>query len=136
MMGLMLKPTIQNHLKPNDIMITGSTLWIADAWEGVLKYSSPSATPESFIPPNGPVSNGVFNMAIADGVTYLAAGGTDPSYSDYLNNRDGLVFYKDQYWKAYTRYNYAQLATAMPIFYRLHIIRLLIKCIMLHFKAV
>jgi hypothetical protein len=48
-------------------------------------------------------------MAIADGVTYLAAGGTDPSYSDYLNNRDGLVFYKDQNWKAYTLYNYAQL---------------------------
>ncbi len=107
--GSYVETNYTKSLKPNDILIDGSTLWIADAWEGFLKYSSPGATPESFIP-NGPVSNGVFNMAIADGVTYLAAGGTDPSYSDYLNNRDGLVFYKEQYWRAYTRYSYGQLA--------------------------
>jgi hypothetical protein len=48
MMAVYVETNYTKSFKPNDIMISGSITWIADAWEGVLKYSSPSVTPESF----------------------------------------------------------------------------------------
>jgi hypothetical protein len=52
-------------------------------------------------------------MAIVNNVVYLAAGGTDASYSDYYYNRDGMVYFKDQTWSAYTKDYYGQLTNCI-----------------------
>lgn len=89
----------QSSIRPLDISIDGK-YWVADLWSGLLRYDDINGTKISFIP-NGPVSNGVFNMAIHDDVLYLAAGGTDEAYITSNNNRDGLVMLKDGNWRYY-----------------------------------
>jgi ligand-binding sensor domain-containing protein len=91
--------SFQSSIRPLDICYDGK-YWIADEWSGLMRYDNVSVKHESFIP-NGPFSNGVFNMAIHEDILYLAAGGTDEAYISPNNNRDGVQVYKENYWRAY-----------------------------------
>lgn len=92
--------------KPIDIVISDKT-WIADEWNGLLKYNSITQTPEVY-KPNSPYSSHVFNMAVVNNTLYLAAGGTNPGYSDYNWYPDGIQTCKDGWWWRTTPYSSTQ----------------------------
>jgi ligand-binding sensor domain-containing protein len=92
----------QSSIRPLDISYDGK-YWVADFWSGLMRYDNVSAKHESFIP-NGPFSNGVFNMAIHEDILYLAAGGTDEAYITPNNNRDGIQVFKENFWRAYNSF--------------------------------
>jgi hypothetical protein len=100
--------TFDGSTRPLDIIVSDN-IWIADLWNGLIKYGIPSSTGERFVP-NGPLSNGVFNMTIFEEGLYVAAGGVDPNYTTYFSNRDGIVVYKDNQWMLKNGFNgYGQL---------------------------
>lgn len=106
--GSFTEKTFDASSRPLDIVVSDN-IWIADVWNGLMKYVTPSSNGERFVP-NGPLSNGVFNMTIFEGNLYVAAGGVDPNYTTFFSNRDGIVVYKDNQWMLKNGFNgYGQL---------------------------
>jgi hypothetical protein len=100
--------------RPLQFITDNGTSYVADLWGGIIRYKTLGGDAEK-LHPNSPPSNGVFNMAVADNVLYLAAGGTDPSYFSYQGNRDGIVLFKDGWWKNYSPYLYGSLSNCTDL---------------------
>ena len=97
--GSMADIALPKSPRPMQIATDGSTNWIADNWQGLSKYSNFNFLQQYF--PDGPPDNGVFRMAVADKVLYMAAGGTDGEYLGYNWDGSGPIIYDHATWKSF-----------------------------------
>jgi len=86
------------------------TMWIADAWSGLLK-KNPT---ENFvaIAPNGPSNNYVMDISIVNGNMWVAPGGRDASWSN-IWNPGALYNFNNNTWTNYSQYG-SPLLTNTP----------------------
>lgn len=81
-------------------VVASDKIWVADLWTGLWKYNTDGSGGERFAP-DGPITNGGFNLAFFENTAFLASGGVDPSYISGNNNRDGVVLYENELWRFY-----------------------------------
>ena len=99
---------LSNSQRPVQIMIDDSTDWIADIWKGLSKYNN-FVFSETLVP-DGPPDNGVFRMAAANDILYMAAGGTDNAYLGYNYDASGPLIYNHVQWQEYPLAYYGGLS--------------------------
>jgi sugar lactone lactonase YvrE len=82
-------------------------MWYADEYPGIRNGQTLTANCDllSF---NAPYSDNVSEMAIQDGVLYVATGGVTDAYG-FLNRRDGFLIRKDDTWSFFNHTNYPEL---------------------------
>lgn len=74
------------------------TYWVADFNNGLMRKRW-NAAPDQILP-NGPNSDAVWSMAAGKGNVWVASGtldGTSPNYSV----KEGIYYFKDNYWKSF-----------------------------------
>lgn len=84
---------------------TDGTLWIADIFKGLVRYSNGAA--DAFYP-NGPESSAVFDMVHDGDFLWVAPGAVDAAYN-YRFIRDGFFSLTTGFWWTYNQFNTAEL---------------------------
>jgi sugar lactone lactonase YvrE len=91
--------------QPYQAIETNGTVWIADLYNGLLKYSNGNT---EAIYPDGPWTKNVFDLAVNSKThnVYVAPGGWNPSFG-YIFNQDGFFAKLNDTWKHYDIHNTA-----------------------------
>ena len=99
--------------QPNQAVETGGTIWIADVYTGLQKYSGGNLEP--FIP-NGPWTKNVFDIAVNSNThsVYVAPGGWNPSFG-FIFNQDGFFAKIEGLWNHYDIYSTPELIDTFDI---------------------
>ncbi len=97
---------------PKQALQVNGSIWTADFFGGLSKTSGASF--ERFIP-NGPPATASGEIAIANHVLWAASGEVNSSWN-YQYNRNGLLRFKENGWKAYNQFNnFQQLDTVLDL---------------------
>ena len=75
------------------------TFWVADYNNGLVQ-KSPDGTIHTIVP-NGPASDAVYTMEAKKGNLWVVSGALDGTSPDY-SVKEGIYFFKDNNWKAFT----------------------------------
>ena len=102
-----------NSQRPEQIAIDGNTEWVADFWNGLLKYSSFNFSGQ--IVPEGPPDIGVFRIAAGNNMLYMAAGGTDNAYIGYNYDASGPIIYDHWKWQSYPLAYYGSISNCLDL---------------------
>lgn len=98
---------------PADAVWEGQTLWIADEFQGLLEYNSPTDV-KSYVP-NGPNSFSITGITYKDGVVWAAPGGADANFN-YNYNSSGFFSLNDGFWNQYNQFNVPALQDLLNIY--------------------
>ena len=104
---------LPNSPRPLQITIDGSTNWIADNWKSLTKYNNFNFIESVY--PAGPPDNGVFRIAAADNMLYMAAGGTDPEYLSYSYDGSGPIIYDHKNWENFPVNLYGAISNCLDL---------------------
>ncbi len=103
----------QNFNIPADALWNDQTLWVADEFQGFLKYNGPTDV-QSFVP-NGPSSFSITGTTYKDGVLWVAPGGADPNFNYNFNN-NGFYSLNDGFWLTYNQFNLPALQDVLNVY--------------------
>lgn len=99
---------------PQDAIIDeDNSIWIADCFSGLVKSWNKGWNSEQ-IKPNGPCSNKVFSMAVADNDLWVTPGGKNSSWGN-LWNYGGLYSFIDNNWNSYNHRQYEFMDTIRDV---------------------
>jgi len=89
--------------QPYQAVETNGTVWIADLYQGLQKYSNGNL---ETIYPDGPYSKNVFDLAVNSTThsVYVAPGGWNPSFG-YIFNQDGFFTKVNGVWNHFDIHN-------------------------------
>ncbi len=103
-----------NSPRPLQVTIDGNTDWIADDWNGLVKYNNFTSPQESS--PDGPPDLGGFRMVVSNHTLYMAAGGTvGGEYDDGIGDPSGPIIYNQVQWKSYPINSYGQISNCTDL---------------------
>jgi hypothetical protein len=96
---------------PRQAVLSGSTCWIADQDNGLLKIS-PSATERVF--PNSPINIATGQLNFIGNDLWAAAGSVTEAWN-YTFNPNGVYLFSNQYWDGFNQYIYPRLDTVLDM---------------------
>jgi Two component regulator propeller len=110
--------TLQRFLptmgRPVDIISDRGTVWIADQWNSLLKYSSGASAPE-LLHPIGTASNSVHKMSGGEEKLYMVAGEAGDGFYETKYIGDGPIVYTDGQWKNYASNKYPVISKCVDM---------------------
>ena len=88
--------TFDKSYRPIQIVNSGSQNWIADEWDGLLKYDGMNFNTK--IVPNCIPSISNYRMVVSEQVLYGVAGGANQNYNKFRYDATGPIFYQNNQW--------------------------------------